>query len=68
MGLHGVGLDWILIEVVNGDWDRDGGTGIQKFPIHTFPSSHRVTPGDPWSVGESCRALCPGVMSPVMLQ
>lgn len=39
----------------------------QKVLTQAPPSPHRVTPGDLWSVGASCRALCPGVTSPVTL-
>lgn len=35
--------------------------GFTQPETPSFP--HRVTPGDPWSVEASCRALCPGVMS-----
>lgn len=45
------------------------GTGhwIQNILMQASPSPHRVILEDPWSVEASCRALCPGVMSPVTL-
>lgn len=43
------------------------GTLDQEGLTQASLSLHRVTLEDLWSVGVSCRALCPGVMSPVTL-
>lgn len=48
------------------DEDRDGEPCLmESFPSYVSLSPHRVTRGALWSAGASCKALCPGVTSPV---